>query len=96
MTTYFVSRHSGAVDWAHTQGLAVDIWLPHLDAACLVAGDVVAGTLPVHLAAAVCARGATYLHLTIDVPQQSRGIELTAHQLQELGARLEPYDVARR
>jgi CRISPR-associated protein Csx16 len=96
MTTYFVSRHPGAVDWARTQGFSVDIWLPHLDAACLVAGDVVAGTLPVHLAAAVCARGVTYLHLTIDVPQQFRGTELTANQLKKLGARLEQYDVARR
>jgi len=95
MTTYFVSRHAGAVQWASTQGLCVDVWLEHLDAVPILPGDVVAGTLPVHLAALVCERGATYLHLSINMPSQARGDELTAEQLDQMGARLEKYKVSR-
>jgi CRISPR-associated protein Csx16 len=95
MTTYFVSRHAGAVEWASTQDLGIDVWLEHLDAASVIPGDIVAGTLPVHLAAAVCERGAIYLHLAIDMPGQLRGGELTAEQLEQMGARLEKYDVSR-
>ncbi len=58
MTTWFVSRHPGALDWARQQGLAVDRWVPHLEPADVQPGDTVAGTLPVQLASKVCARGA--------------------------------------
>ena len=96
MTTFFVSRHAGAVEWASTQDLGIDVWLEHLDAASVFPGDIVAGTLPVHLAAAVCERGAIYLHLAIDMPGQARGRELTAEQLKQMGSKLEKYDVSRR
>jgi CRISPR-associated protein Csx16 len=94
MTTWFVSRHPGAVTWAARQGLAVDRWVPHLDVAAVQAGDIVAGTLPVQLAADVCERGARYLHLSIDVPAEARGQELDADDLERLGARLEGYAVS--
>jgi CRISPR-associated protein Csx16 len=93
MTTWFVSRHPGAVEWARQQGLAVDRWVPHLEPAAICPGDTVAGTLPVQLAADVCARGARYLHLSVDLPAQARGRELQAHELQGYGARLEAYVV---
>jgi CRISPR-associated protein Csx16 len=91
MTTWFVSRHPGALDWARQQGLAVDRWVPHLEPADVQPGDTVAGTLPVQLAAEVCARGARYLHLRVDLPADARGRELQAHELQAYGARLEDY-----
>lgn len=93
MTTFFVSRHPGAADWARGQGLAVDRPLVHLDPAGVGPGDTVIGTLPVHLAAAVCARGARYLHLTLDLPPDWRGRELSAAQMTACGARLEEYRV---
>jgi CRISPR-associated protein Csx16 len=93
MTVWFVSRHAGAVEWARKQGLAVDRWVTHLDVGAVAAGDTVAGTLPVHLAAAVCARGARYLHLAVDLPAELRGSELAAEQLQALGCRLQGYRV---
>jgi CRISPR-associated protein Csx16 len=58
MTVFFVSRHRGAVDWARRQGLRVDRWVEHLHADDVRAGDTVAGTLPLPLAAAVCVGGA--------------------------------------
>jgi CRISPR-associated protein Csx16 len=94
MTTWFVSRHPGAVDWARQQGLAVDRWVPHLEPADVQRGDTVAGTLPVQLAAEVCARGARYLHLRVDLPLHDRGRELDAGELHSRGAQLQRYDIA--
>jgi len=96
MTTWFVSRHPGAVEWAARQGLAVDRQVAHLDIAEIQPGDTVIGTLPIHLAAKVCARGARFLNLSLDVPPEARGRELDADALERFGARLEDYDIHRR
>lgn len=93
MTVFFVSRHPGALEWARRQGLRVDRWVEHLHADDVRAGDTVAGTLPAPLAAAVCARGARYLHLSIDLPAVWRGRELSADELVQAGARLESFHV---
>ena len=95
MTIFFVSRHPGAVDWAREQGLAVDCAVTHLDPDEVRAGDVVIGTLPVNLAAEVCARGGCYLHLTLDLPAEWRGRELSAADMRACGARIEEYRVER-
>ena len=93
MTTYFVTRHPGAVVWAATEGLIVDVRVAHLDPEVIQAGDTVIGTLPIHLAAQVCARGGRYLHLSMEIPQEARGRELTVADLRQFGARLEAYQV---
>ena len=93
MTTWFVSRHPGALQWMRQHGPAFDCHVPHLDTAQVQRGDTVIGTLPVNLAAQVCARGATYLHLALEMPAQQRGQELSAHDLQALGATLQPFHV---
>ncbi|MFN4166510.1 MAG: CRISPR-associated protein Csx16 [Ferrovibrio sp.] len=93
MTTWFVTRHPGAIEWAARQGLVVDRQVAHLDVGEIEAGDTVIGTLPVHLAAEVCARGARFLNLSLDVPPEARGRELDADALEHYGARLEAYYV---
>ena len=93
MTTFFISRHPGAVAWAARQGLHIDRVLPHLDTDLVQAGDTVAGTLPLPLAADVCARSARYLHLAVSLPLALRGQELSADQLSALGAQLCEYKV---
>lgn len=93
MTTYFISRHPGARDWAASQGITVDKLLSHFDPQIIRPGDAVLGTLPVNLAAQVCARGGRYLHLSLDLPASLRGQELTAEDMSRLGARLEQYQV---
>lgn len=93
MTTFFVTRHPGALAWAQAQGIAFDAHVLHLDPAEVGAGDTVIGSLPVHLAAEVCARGARYLNLSLDLPASLRGRELDAATLAELNARLEEYIV---
>lgn len=91
MTTFFVTRHPGALDWAHAQGIAFDAHVVHLDPAKVGAGDTVIGSLPVHLAAEVCTRGARYFNLSLDLPANLRGRELDAAALEECQARLEEY-----
>ncbi len=91
--TYFISRHPGAVAWAQAQGLRVDRWVTHLDITHIQSGDTVAGTLPIHLAAEVCARGATYLHLSLDLPAHLRGVELNAQDMRTAQARLERFAI---
>ena len=93
MTTLFVSRHPGALDWAAEEGVTVDVLLAHLDPQTIQPGDVVIGTLPIHLAARVCERGGRYLHLSLELPPDWRGRELSAADLRRFGARLEEYQV---
>lgn len=95
MRVYFVTRHPGARDWAAERGLAVDEIVAHLDVARVRGGDTVIGSLPVNLAAQVCARGGRYLHLSLDLPMEARGIELTAEAMRRYGARVEEFRVER-
>ena len=93
MTTYFVSRHPGAIEWAAGQNLRIDHFDPHLDLAQVQAGDTVIGSLPVNLAARVCAAGAAYWHISLALPAELRGRELSAEELRTLGAKIEPFEV---
>jgi CRISPR-associated protein Csx16 len=95
MTTYFISRHPGAIEWVARQGINVDQIIGHLDPANVRNGDSVIGSLPVNLAAQVCARGAAYWHLSLEQPSTLRGQELSADDLLRLGARLEPFQIQR-
>jgi CRISPR-associated protein Csx16 len=92
--TYFVSRHPGALDWAAEEGVVVDQVVEHLDIETVAPGDTVIGSLPVNLAAEVCARGAAYLHLSLELPAELRGKELTAAEMRSLGAELRPFHVS--
>lgn len=93
MTTFFISRHPGAIEWAARQNLQVDRLLPHLDPDQVQPGDTVIGSLPVNLAAQVCAKGAAYWHLSLEVPAALRGQELSADNLDRLGARVQAFDI---
>jgi CRISPR-associated protein Csx16 len=95
MTTYFISRHPGAVEWATTEGHKVDQQLSHFDVTIVNQGDEVLGTLPINLVAEVNARGADYFHLTLDLPPEVRGKEITAEDMRHYGARLEQYTAKR-
>lgn len=86
-----MTRHPGAMEWARRQGLAIDRHCTHLDAGAVQPGDIVLGTLPVHLVAQVCARGASFYNLSLDLPAAARGRELSATDLEAFGARLEGY-----
>lgn len=89
---YLITRHAGALRWLQEQLQAPGLHVCHLDQSVLIgAGDRVVGTLPVNLIAAICARGARYQHLEIDMPACLRGQEITTAQLTALNARLVEY-----
>jgi len=92
MTSYFITRHAGAIVWARRRGIDA-VALRHLDPSMICAGDTVIGTLPVHLAAEICARGARFLFLRLDLPEAMRGLELTADDMEACGATLVAYEV---
>jgi CRISPR-associated protein Csx16 len=90
---WFVSRHPGALQWMRMQGVDYDCHVAHLNLEHVIAGDTVYGSLPVHLAAEVCARGAAYYHLQLDMPASARGRELCAEELCAMKARLSPFTI---
>jgi CRISPR-associated protein Csx16 len=94
MTTYFVTRHTGAAQWARQEGIAVDRQIDHLDINDIQPGDTVIGSLPVNLAAEVCAKNARYIHLTLELPYEWRGRELSTDDMRRFGAKLEEYRIA--
>lgn len=91
MTTYFISRHQGAKDWAKSQNIIVDRVQSHLEMNDIQIGDTVIGTLPINLVAELCVRGASYYHLTLNLSEQLRGKELTATDMQNAGAKIERF-----
>ena len=94
---YFVSRHPGAIEWMKRQTeWQVDKFLPHLEAAQLVAGDGVLGTLPLHLAAEVCAKGAAFYFLQLPQQLSKRGSEYSADEMEAMGCRLRRFEVQAR
>jgi len=93
MPRHFVSRHAGAREWAARRQLVVDHFHAHLDLDAVRPGDAVIGTLPIQLAAEVCARGAIYQHLTLTMPADWRGRELSADELEACGAGLTTFDI---
>ena len=94
MTTYFVTRHAGAVEWA--KGIGVEaVLVAHLDSTIVKPGDTILGTVPFELAADVIARGGKYFNLEMKVPAEFRGKDLTAADMNRFGARLQEYRVER-
>ncbi len=94
MTTLFVTRHAGAVEWARRQGIAARA-VAHLDPETIGPGDRVLGILPVHVAARVCERGGRYFHLSLDLPPEARGRELSADDMERHGAQLTEFSIRR-
>jgi CRISPR-associated protein Csx16 len=92
-TTWFVSRHPGAIEWAKRHQLCVDQWAPHLTLHLVQPGDTVIGSLPVNLAAQVCALGARYGHLSLELPAHLRGVELSADQLDSMETQIQWFHI---
>lgn len=97
MTTTFVTRHSGAVDWACEESHLPpgSVVSGSFDAESVQPGDLVIGTLPAQIAARICERGGRYRHLTLDLPERLRGVELSADDMRACHARLEEFHIQR-
>ena len=93
MTTWFISRHPGAIKWVKLQNIQIDRFESHLDTSLVQAGDVVIGTLPLHLAAEVCQKGVKFYLRSMNVTPEQRGTELTCKQLTEQQCSIQPFMV---
>ena len=94
MTTWFISRHQGAIDWIKTQKQwHIDRYATHLDPEDIQTGDTILGTLPIHLAAQICARGAAFYFLQIAQPEDKRGSEYNAAELERMGCSLQRFHI---
>lgn len=93
MTRWFISRHTGAIEWVKRRPLSIDRFVSHLDLAEVRPGDQILGTLPVELAAEVCRLGARFFALRLSVPAEWRGVDLTADDLEALQADFQEYQV---
>lgn len=88
-----ITRHPGAADWVRKQvGHAVEV-APHLEPGEIEPGVHYYGVFPLHLAAAICERGSACWAISVNMPPALRGQELSALQLDELGALLVRYQV---
>lgn len=97
MTTYFITRHLGALEWAKKEGLQFDVHAEHLQSiAFLQTGDTVIGTLPINLVYQINKKGVHYVHLSLEIPAALRGVELTVEQLDSCKATLERYEVTKK
>ena len=94
MNKWFVSRHQGAIEWSKKHGNLKNLNVVNdLDINEINPGDEVYGTLPVHLVAKVCERGGKYFHLSMNVPQDIRGQELSVDEMQKFNANLKEMTV---
>jgi CRISPR-associated protein Csx16 len=95
VTTYLITRHAGAVEWARRRGIAFE-HLTHLaDLARIKPGDRVIGPMPLGKVADIVAAGALYLAIDMALPEGARGPELSADDMERYGARLVRYHVER-
>jgi CRISPR-associated protein Csx16 len=94
MKTYLVTRHIGAIEWLYSKGIKVDAQFVHLtDVNQFQAGDVVVGILPLAFICQLNQRGVVYLHISVTLPFECRGKELTSAMLEQYQAKLERFDV---
>lgn len=94
MTTFFISRHQGAIEWAEQQHLNIDLFIQHIDSKIFTAGDTVIGTLPINIIYELQQSGIKVYSLILDLPRELRGQELSYKQLVECNARLIEYKVS--
>jgi CRISPR-associated protein Csx16 len=90
-TNLIVTRHPGAVEWLKLHGVTGEV-VPHVDNPQRVAGRVVYGVLPLHLAALA------QKVVVIDLPglqADQRGKDLTPEEMDAAGANLQAYIVSR-
>lgn len=64
MTKIAVTPHPGARKWLYKNVTHIDEFVDEIDIKNINAGDQIYGELPVHLAAAICDKGAEFYHLS--------------------------------
>lgn len=97
-TTYIVTRHQGAIEWLKQHHLKEEdiknaVVLSHFELNKIWHPAKVIGTLPIHLVEVICRNGGTYHNLTMDLPPEARGKEITAEDMSKYNAKLQQFHV---
>ncbi|MEY4591697.1 MAG: hypothetical protein RIR18_592 [Pseudomonadota bacterium] len=97
MTTTFITRHPGAIEWTRSENLLPEnvAIAATFDPETTQPGDLIIGTLPAQISARICERGGRYQHLSLDLPEHLRGKELSADEMRACHARLEELYIQR-
>lgn len=96
MKTIVVTRHIGALNWLKARGIVADLYLTHLnDIRDFDFGDVIIGVLPLPLIAKLTKKGVMYIHFSIEIPLEYRGMELNEALLEKLNPKLEQFEVTK-
>lgn len=90
---YLVSRHAGAIEWCFRKGYEVDNVISHIDLEQIHSGDIIIGILPLPMVAAIQQKGGRYLHLSVPLNAELRGVEISADTMEQLGAKVEEFYV---
>lgn len=94
MTTWFVTRHPGALEWVRRLGYDVT-HVEQFDIEMTKPGDSVMGNLPVSVIARLTANRVQFFNLDMKTPPSHRGRDLTPDQMDEFGAQLVEYTAKR-
>jgi CRISPR-associated protein Csx16 len=81
------------MEWIKQQNIHIDHFVTSLEIDQVQRGDAVYGTLPLNLIAAVHRCGATFTHISLNIPDDYRGKELSAAQMDQFGAILQDVTV---
>lgn len=89
MNIVIITRHAGLVEWLNNHGITGTV----ITQACPkdIEGKDVIGNLPLALAALTH----TITSISMNVPLEKRGQDLTPTELDQFGATLETYEVRR-
>lgn len=87
----FVSRHKGAYGWfnKHHPKLAENCEYKNHIITEEIAGNIIIGTLPINLSV----NAEEYWHLTMNIPAEMRGKELTIEDMEALDCKIERYEI---
>ena len=96
MKILVVTRHTATCNWLKTQleGHALH-FTAHFSHEMAEGFEVVVGILPINLVADLNALGIRFFMVTMDVPAELRGKELTEEQMVECNVKLEQFSVLR-
>jgi len=96
MTTWVVTRHTGAIEWLKGSGVKADKVVTDLEINDPQKGDIIIGILPIQHVATLNQRGVRYFHICLELLPQDRAKELTAQQMRERSAELVEYQAIRK
>mgnify|MGYP000955834578 CR=1 FL=1 len=84
-----VTRHSGAVEWLHRKGITGEV-VSHISPSESLEGKIVIGNIPLWVAAQADEVWAIEIP---NLPSELRGVDISAEQMEELGAKISKYYV---